>query len=72
MQTNLVQAVWLKFFQQEARFPRTRQEVPQTVVSYLAGQLDLSPRLLQEYSNQGRTVARHRIEIREFFGRARV
>src|SRR6476646_4151661 len=61
-------AVWLKFFQQEARFPRSRQEVPQAVVSYIAGQLDLSPRLLQEYNAQGRTAARHRIEIREFFG----
>lgn len=61
-------AVWLKFFQYEARFPHTRQDVPKAVTSYIAGQLNLSPRLLQEYSNQGRTLARHRIEIREFFG----
>jgi TnpA family transposase len=61
-------AVWLKFFQHEARFPHTRQEIPKVVVTYLAEQLDLSPRLLQEYSHQGRTLARHRLEIREFFG----
>ncbi len=39
-------AVWLKFFQHEARFPRSRQEIPKAVVSYLAAQLDFSPRLL--------------------------
>jgi TnpA family transposase len=61
-------AVWLKFFGQTARFPRTRQDVPQAVTSYIAGQLNLSPRLLQEYSHQGRTLVRHRLEIREFFG----
>jgi TnpA family transposase len=61
-------AVWLKFFQQEARFPRSRQEIPKAVVSYLAAQLDLSPRLLQDHSYQGRSGTRHRFDIREFFG----
>jgi hypothetical protein len=61
-------AVWLKFFQQEARFPHSRQEIPKAVVSYLATQLDLSPRLLQDYNHQGRSGTRHRFEIREFFG----
>jgi hypothetical protein len=61
-------AVWLKFFGHKARFPRTRQEIPKAIVSYIAGQLDLSPKLLQEYSNQERTLIRHRQEIREFFG----
>lgn len=61
-------AVWLKFFQHEARLPRSRQEIPKAVISYIAQQLDLSPKLLHEYGNQERTMARHRIEIRKFFG----
>lgn len=61
-------AVWLKFFQYEARFPQNRQEIPKAVVSYIASQLNLSSRLFKEYEFEGRTAARHRIEIRDFLG----
>jgi len=29
-------AVWLKFFQHEARLPRSRQEIPKAIISYTA------------------------------------
>lgn len=61
-------AVLFKFFQLEARFPTTKQEVPKPVTSYIARQLDVSPKLQQEYQWQGRTIERHRAEIRAFFG----
>lgn len=61
-------ALLLKFFQIEAKFPTSRSEVPQPVISYVAKQLDLSPRVYREYEWQGRTLERHRAEIREFFG----
>ncbi|WP_148129298.1 DUF4158 domain-containing protein, partial [Dulcicalothrix desertica] len=61
-------AVLLKFFQMEAKFPRTRQEVPKLVVAYIASLLGLSPRLYKQYEWEGRTFERHRAEIREFFG----
>jgi TnpA family transposase len=61
-------AVLLKFFQLEARFPRSRQEIPKPIVSYIARQLELSPNSFREYEWQGRTSVRHRVEIREFFG----
>ncbi len=61
-------AVWLKFFQYEARFPRSRQEIPKSVVSYIAKQLSLSPRLFRDYGGPKRTTSRHRVEIREYFG----
>ncbi len=61
-------ALLLKFFEIEARFPTSRQEVPQLVISYIAKQLDLSPRVYREYEWQGRTIERHRAEIRDFFG----
>lgn len=60
-------AVWLKFFQLEARFPQSRREIAKAIISYIAKQLDLSPKLLQDYRAQGRTAARYRMEIREFF-----
>ena len=41
--TRLGFAVLLKFFQHEGRFPGQRQDVPGTVVGYIARQLDIVP-----------------------------
>jgi len=65
---RLGKAVLLKFFQMEARFPRIAQEVPSQVVSYIARLLSLSPQQFKEYSFNGRTIERHRADIRLFFG----
>ncbi len=61
-------AVLLKFFQMEAKFPRTHHVVPKRVVSYIAKLLKVSPKQYREYSFLGRTIERHRAGIREFFG----
>lgn len=61
-------ALLLKFFQIEAKFPLTKQEIPKSVVSYVAKQIDVSPRAIKEYSFSGRTIERHRSQIRQFFG----
>ena len=61
-------AVLLKFFQYEARFPRSKQEVPKLVVSYVAKLLGVSPRLFKKYEWVGRTFERLRASIREFLG----
>lgn len=61
-------AVLLKFFQIEARFPRSKQEVSKLVVSYIAKLLGVSPRLFKQYEWVGRTFERHRASIREFLG----
>lgn len=65
---RLSKAVLLKFFQMEARFPRSSQEVPSQVVSYIASLLSLSPQPYKKYSFKGRTYERHRADIRLFFG----
>jgi TnpA family transposase len=52
----------------EAKFPRAKQEVPKQVISYIARLLEVSPKQYGEYSFNGRTIERHRAEIREFFG----
>jgi hypothetical protein len=55
-------AVLLKFFQLEARFPRSRQEVPKQVVSYIARQLELSQTAFE--STNGRDAQVFAIELR--------
>ena len=57
-------AVLLKFFQINARFPQSRRETPQPIVSYLAQQLHVSPKCYRDYDWHGRTIERHRAEIR--------
>lgn len=61
-------AVLLKFFEWEGRFPAFKNEVPRTIINYLAQQLELNPELYLSYDWQGRQVKRHRTLIREFTG----
>ncbi|WP_432418765.1 DUF4158 domain-containing protein [Cytobacillus spongiae] len=42
-------AVLLKYFQQEARFPSKKQDIPKVVVEFIAQQLGLSSALFEEY-----------------------
>jgi hypothetical protein len=67
-ETRLGFAALLKFFQYEARFPGQKYDIPKTVLAYIAKQLSLDPQLYAKYSLEGRTIKRHRVQIREFFG----
>jgi TnpA family transposase len=66
--TRLGFAVLLKYFQQEARFPASKHDVPKLVIAHIARQLGLSPVLYLQYDWQGRTIKYHRAQIREFCG----
>ena len=46
-------ALLLKYFQQEARFPSKKQDVPKVIIKYIAKQLDISPDQFEEYSWDG-------------------
>jgi Domain of unknown function (DUF4158) len=61
-------AVLLKFFQYAARFPHSRQEVPTTVVAYIASQVGVPAEEFSRYDWEGRTVKYHRAQIRAFLG----
>jgi hypothetical protein len=61
-------AVLLKFFQVHGRFPRGRAEVPDEVVRFVAGQVDVTASDLGFYEWSGRTIERHRAEIRDLLG----
>ncbi|MEQ9468169.1 MAG: Tn3 family transposase [Ekhidna sp.] len=59
--------VLLKFFQLEARFPRDKDEIPNTVLNYIANQLKIDEQEFKKYDLAGRTCIRHRNIIRNFF-----
>lgn len=63
--TRLGFALLLKFFQYEARFPKDADEVPRTVVSYVAKQVAVPPELYLQYDWHGRTIKYHRVQIRK-------
>lgn len=61
-------AVLLKFFENEARFPRSPEEVPTEAVSFVARQVGVAAELFDRYSWSGRIVERHRAQIRAAYG----
>lgn len=66
--TRLGFAVLLKCFSLDARFPVKKQEIPKSVVSYIALQVEVSAKEWREYKWSGRTIEYHRAQIRTFFG----
>ena len=61
-------AVLLKFFQLEARFPQHVGEIPHVVMAFIAQQLKLSADDLSDYKWKGRTIKKHRDQIRDYLG----
>ena len=61
-------AVMLKFFQQEGRFPRQRQDVPLAIVKYLRTASRGCEAAWNAFAWQGRTIEYYRAQIRDFLG----
>jgi hypothetical protein len=66
--TRLGFALILKFYTRHGRFPRGRGEFPDEVVEHVARQVKCSPADLGLYDWGGRSVERHRREIRDHLG----
>lgn len=66
-ETKLGFAVLLKFFQYEARFPNSKNEIPKVVVQYIAKQIEVSENLFEKYDMSGRTYYSHKAQIREYY-----
>jgi hypothetical protein len=66
--TRLGFAVLFKYFQHEARFPDCSEDIPLPMIEYLAKHLRVSTDHFYQYDWTGRTIKRHRAEIRKFFG----
>jgi hypothetical protein len=58
-------AVLLKYFQQEAKFPSKKQDIPKVVVEFIAHQLEISADLFEEYrwGAEERNFTYHRKQI---------
>jgi len=65
--TRLGFAILFKFFQNESRFPKYASEVPKTIIAYISNILAIDSQLFLEYDWNGRTIKRHRAEIRQIF-----
>lgn len=61
-------AALLKFFQYETKFPAIPQDVPGMIVDYIAKQVDVPSAQYLDYDWNGRSIKRHRGEIRSFLG----
>ena len=61
-------AILLKYFQTFARFPNSPTEIPDSVISYIAQQLQIPSNIYSEYNWQGRSISNHRASIRQLFG----
>ena len=60
-------AVLYKFFQCHARFPRQAGDVPESVLTYIARQLNIPCQHWTRYDWQSRTIDYHRSHIRSLF-----
>ncbi|MCX5380963.1 DUF4158 domain-containing protein [Streptomyces sp. NBC_00091] len=66
--TRLGFALLLKFFEVEARFPESANEMPAVAVDYVAQQVKVPAGAWADYDRQGDRIERHRKEIREAYG----
>jgi TnpA family transposase len=61
-------ALLLLFFRAHGRFPRTQDEIEPAIVADVARQLDIGLTSAQTLAGSGRTVERHRADIRTLCG----
>jgi hypothetical protein len=66
--TRIGFAVVFKFFQYEARFPYTKNEIPKIIVKYISKQVKVENYLFESYDINSRTFFNHKDQIRNFFG----
>jgi TnpA family transposase len=66
--TRLGFALLSKFFELEARFPRSAEEVPPAAVDYVAEQVKVDPGEFTAYDWSGRSIKYHRAQVRDAFG----
>ncbi|MCG5213339.1 DUF4158 domain-containing protein [Streptosporangium sp. KLBMP 9127] len=55
----------MKFYEIEGRFPAYPEEISAAAVEYVASLVEVEPGLLAKYSWRGRTIERHRAQIRK-------
>jgi Domain of unknown function (DUF4158) len=66
--TRLGFSLILKYFELEGQFPRHVSDVPRSVVEYVVGQVKVDPNEFTGYDWSGRSIERHRAQIRKALG----
>ncbi|MEU1185795.1 DUF4158 domain-containing protein [Streptomyces sp. NPDC005820] len=66
--TRLGFALMLKYFEVEARFPESAQEMPAAAMEYVAQQVKVAAGAWADCDWQGDRIKRHRKQIREAYG----
>jgi hypothetical protein len=66
--TRLGFSLILKYFVLEGQFPRHASDVPRSSVEYVAGQVKVDPNEFTGYDRSGRSIERHRAQIRKALG----
>lgn len=66
--TRLGFALLLKAFQLEGRFPEVPEDIPAPALAFVSAQVGADPDDVADYPWGGRTMERHRSEIREWCG----
>jgi Domain of unknown function (DUF4158) len=66
--SRLTFALLLKFYGRYGRFPRSRGDLHPDAVEFVARSLKADPASVADYDWSGRTIERHRGEIRRHFG----
>jgi len=67
--TRLGFSLILKYFELEGQFPRHASDVPRAAVKYVAGQVKVDPNEFTGYDWSGRSIERHRAQIRKALDR---
>jgi len=67
--TRLGFSLILKYFELEGQFPRHASDVPRAAVEYVAGQVKVDPNEFTGYDWSGRSIERHRAQIRKALDR---
>ncbi|KNY27641.1 Tn3 family transposase [Pseudobacteroides cellulosolvens] len=66
--TRIGFAVMFKFFQYEARFPYSKNEIPKAVIKYISKQTQIEDHIFDNYDISSRMFFNHKAQIREYFG----
>jgi hypothetical protein len=64
----LVLLFYSSIFSLYARFPSSAKEISDTIISYIAQQLQIPSNSYSDYNWQGRSISNHRASIRKLFG----
>ncbi len=65
---RLAQALLLKYFQENSRFPEKLEDILPEAINWVAEQLAESPDLINQFDWYGRTGMRFRVLIRDWLG----